>query len=108
MECSAGCKHIVVGRAVLVAGLGRRHVERNFDMSASSLEFRRANAWRGAWQVSRAVRSVWMRYLHHRQRQRDLAQLAAMNDFELKDVGISRDQVRAALWEGTDLRCVRR
>jgi uncharacterized protein YjiS (DUF1127 family) len=74
-------------------------------MSVASLEFPRAGAWR---RVSRAIRSAWMRYLCHRQRQRDLAQLAAMNDFELKDIGISRDQIRAALWEGTDLQSVRR
>ena len=77
-------------------------------MWAWSLEFRRASAWRHAWQVSRAIRSAWTRYLHHRRRQRDLAQLAAMNDFELKDVGISRDQIRAAIRDWTDLRCARR
>jgi uncharacterized protein YjiS (DUF1127 family) len=44
-----------------------------------------------------------MRYLRHRQRQRDLAQLAAMNDFELRDIGVSPDQIRGALREGTDL-----
>jgi uncharacterized protein YjiS (DUF1127 family) len=72
-------------------------------MSLWSLEFQRASAGRHVWRAAGAIRSVWMRYLRHRQRQRDLAQLAAMNDFELKDICISRDQIRAALREGTDL-----
>jgi uncharacterized protein YjiS (DUF1127 family) len=74
-------------------------------MSLWSLEFQPTGVWRRG---SRAIRSAWTRHLHHRQRQRDLAQLAAMNDFELKDIGISRDQIRAAIQEGTDLRSVRR
>ena len=73
-------------------------------MSLWSLEFQRVSAGRHVWRAARAIRSAWMRHLRHRQRQRDLAQLAAMNDFELRDIGISRDQIRAALLEGTDLR----
>lgn len=73
-----------------------------------SLEFQRASAWRHGYRVIGAIRSAWMRYLRHQQRRRDLAQLAAMSDFELKDVGISRDQIRAALRDGTDLRSERR
>jgi uncharacterized protein YjiS (DUF1127 family) len=72
-------------------------------MSLWSLEFQRASVGRYVWRAARAIRSAWMRYLRHRQRQRDLAQLAAMNDFELNDIGISRNQIRAALREGTDL-----
>jgi uncharacterized protein YjiS (DUF1127 family) len=77
-------------------------------MSAWSLEFQRASVQRHGWRVISVIRSAWMRHLRHRQRQRDLAQLAAMNDFELRDIGISRDQIRAALREGTDLRSTRR
>jgi uncharacterized protein YjiS (DUF1127 family) len=77
-------------------------------MSLWSLEFQRASAGRHVWRAACAIRSAWMRYLRHRQRQRDLAQLVAMNDFELRDIGISRDQIRAALWEGTGLRSMRR
>lgn len=73
-------------------------------MSLWSLEFQRAGARRHMWRAIGVIRSAWMRYLRHRQRQRDLEQLAAMNDFELRDIGISRDQIRAALLEGTDLR----
>jgi uncharacterized protein YjiS (DUF1127 family) len=68
----------------------------------------RASVWRHVWRTARAVRSAWIRYLRHRQHQRDLAQLAAMSDFELKDIGISRDQIRAALRDGTDLRSMHR
>jgi uncharacterized protein YjiS (DUF1127 family) len=78
---------------------------RQSALTRPSLEFQRASAGRHLW---RAIRSAWMRYLRHRQRQLDLAQLAAMNDFELKDIGISRDQIRAALWDGTDLPSERR
>ena len=73
-------------------------------MSLWSLEFQRAGARRYGWWAVRAIRSAWTRYLRHRQRQLDLARLVAMNDFELRDIGISRDQIRAALLEGTDLR----
>jgi uncharacterized protein YjiS (DUF1127 family) len=72
-------------------------------MSLWSLEFQRAGAGRHLWRAVRAIRTAWMRYLRHRQRQRDLAQLAAMNDFELRDIGVSRDQIRGALREGTNL-----
>jgi uncharacterized protein YjiS (DUF1127 family) len=79
-----------------------------FDMSPWSLEFQRVSARRHGWRAVRAIRSAWKRHLRHRQRQSDLRQLAAMNDFELKDIGISRDQIRAAIHEGTDLQSVRR
>jgi uncharacterized protein YjiS (DUF1127 family) len=45
----------------------------------------------------------WARYLRRRQVQRDLAELSAMDDMMLKDVGVSRSQVRGAIWSGTDL-----
>jgi uncharacterized protein YjiS (DUF1127 family) len=77
-------------------------------MSLWSLEFQRADARRHMWRAIGVIRSGWMRYLRHRQRQRDLVQLAAMNDFELRDIGISRDQIRAALQEGSLLCSERR
>ena len=73
-----------------------------------SLEFQRASAWRHAWRASRAIRSAWMRYRRHQQLRRDLAQLAAMDDLLLRDIGISRTEIRAALREGTDLGARRR
>jgi uncharacterized protein YjiS (DUF1127 family) len=77
-------------------------------MSLWSLEFQRVGAWRQAWRARRAIRSAWMHYLRHRQRRRDFAQLTEMSDFELRDIGISRDEIRAAILEGTELRSARR
>ena len=77
-------------------------------MSLWSLELQRAGAWRHAWRARRAIRAAWMRYLRHQQRQRDFAQLTAMSDFELRDIGISRDEIRSAILEGTDLHSMQR
>jgi uncharacterized protein YjiS (DUF1127 family) len=77
-------------------------------MSLWSLEFQRAGAWRHVWRAGHLIRSAWTRYLRHQQRQRDFAQLTAMSDFELRDIGISRDEIRAALLEGNDLRSMLR
>ena len=49
----------------------------------------------------------WARYLRHRQRMRDLATLSAMDDLMLKDIGVSRSQIRAAIVSGTDLKPAR-
>jgi uncharacterized protein YjiS (DUF1127 family) len=72
-------------------------------MSLSSLELPHASAWRHVWRATRAIRAVWMRYRRHQRLRRDLAQLAAMDDLSLKDIGISRTEVRGAIREGTDL-----
>jgi uncharacterized protein YjiS (DUF1127 family) len=72
-------------------------------MSLSSLEFRHAGIARGWGYTSRAIQLLWMRYLRHRQLRRDLALLAAMDDFELRDIGLSRMEIRAAIRAGTDL-----
>jgi uncharacterized protein YjiS (DUF1127 family) len=55
---------------------------------------------------SRAIGSLllgWTRYVRRRQLRRDLAELSAMDDMMLRDVGVSRSQVRGAIWSGTDL-----
>jgi uncharacterized protein YjiS (DUF1127 family) len=80
-------------------------------MSLSSLEFQRASAWRLisrqisrlVGRAARAIRSAWMRHRRHQQLRRELAQLAAMDDFSLRDIGISRTEIRAAIREGTNL-----
>jgi uncharacterized protein YjiS (DUF1127 family) len=77
-------------------------------MSLWSLEFQRAGAGRHVWRARRVIRSAWTYYLRHRQRQRDFAQLTAMSDFELRDIGVSRDEIRGAFLEGTDLRSMPR
>lgn len=69
-------------------------------MSLSSLELRRASLSHHVW---RAIRAAWMHYRRHRQIRRDLVQLAAMDDLSLRDIGISRMEIRAAIREGTDL-----
>ena len=46
----------------------------------------------------------WARYLRRRQYMRDLAELSAMDDMMLKDIGVSRCEVRGAIQSGTDLR----
>lgn len=46
----------------------------------------------------------WARYLRRRRYRRDLAELSAMDDMMLKDVGVSRCEVRAARQSGSDLK----
>jgi uncharacterized protein YjiS (DUF1127 family) len=46
----------------------------------------------------------WTRFLHYRQRERDLAALSAMDDMMLKDIGVNRCQLRRAIRSGTDLK----
>ena len=72
-------------------------------MSLSSLEFPHTNVWRYIWRATRALRSARMRYRRRQRLRSDLAQLAAMDDLSLKDIGISRTEVRGAIREGTDL-----
>jgi uncharacterized protein YjiS (DUF1127 family) len=45
----------------------------------------------------------WARYLRRRQVRRDLAELSAMDDMLLRDVGVSRSQVRGAIESGSEL-----
>jgi uncharacterized protein YjiS (DUF1127 family) len=73
------------------------------NISLSSIEFQRRSAWRHAWPVIRSIRSVWTRYRRYRRRRRDLAELASMDDRSLRDIGLSRTEIRAAIWEGTEL-----
>ena len=77
-------------------------------MSLSVIELQRASAWRYAWRAARAIRLAWMRYRRHQRFRRDLAQLAAMDDHSLRDIGISSMEIRAAFREGTDLGARRR
>ena len=73
------------------------------NMSSSSFEFQRAGIERLWWSAKWAVRSSWMRYLRHRQHMSDLAELAAMDDLSLKDTGITRGEIRAAIQGKIDL-----
>lgn len=49
----------------------------------------------------------WTHYLRRRQRMADLAALSAMNDIELKDIGVNRCEIRRAVQAGTDLKPMR-
>jgi uncharacterized protein YjiS (DUF1127 family) len=66
------------------------------------LFMRRAHAAR-ARAVGAALRAAWRRLLHRHRYQRDLRDLAAMDDRALRDIGISRGDIRAALDAGEDL-----
>jgi uncharacterized protein YjiS (DUF1127 family) len=92
-------------RQLAPAGAAR---EGFLNMSLWSLEFQRASAWRYVWRATRAIRSAWTRYCRHQRLRRDLAQLATMDDLSLRDIGISRTEIRAAIREGTDLGARRR
>jgi uncharacterized protein YjiS (DUF1127 family) len=54
-----------------------------------------------------AARRMWSRYLERRVRLRGLAELYARDDMMLKDIGVTRSDVRAAIRSGADLRSVR-
>ena len=51
----------------------------------------------------RTIRAAWRNHLLRRRRRRDFAVLVAMDDISLRDMGISRCEVRAAIREGTGL-----
>jgi uncharacterized protein YjiS (DUF1127 family) len=50
-----------------------------------------------------AIHAAWRRHLRRRRYLHELAELSAMNDLSLRDIGISRCEVRAAIRERTDL-----
>jgi uncharacterized protein YjiS (DUF1127 family) len=51
-----------------------------------------------------AIRTAWRRYLRHRRYLHELGELSAMDDLSLRDAGISRLEIRAAIRLGTQLR----
>ena len=50
----------------------------------------------------------WARYLSFRRQRREMIELAAMDDMVLRDVGINRFEIGAALRSGTSLGCIDR
>lgn len=72
-------------------------------MSLASTHSRPLGSWRTARRVVRFLRSAWENYRRHRRYLHELAELAAMDDFELRDVGISRGEVRGAVRSGENL-----
>ena len=77
-------------------------------MSLASVQSRPAAGWRFARRAVRFVRAIWERNRRHRRYLHELGELAAMNDIDLRDVGISRCDVRGAIQSGEDLRSARR
>jgi uncharacterized protein YjiS (DUF1127 family) len=63
--------------------------------------------WRFAVRATEAIRRAWTRYASRRRQLRELRELCAMDDMSLKDLGISRLDIRAAIRSGVDLRSAR-
>jgi uncharacterized protein YjiS (DUF1127 family) len=73
-------------------------------MSLVSLEAQTFALRRFVVYVAESIGVAWARYLFRRARSRDLAILSAMDDVSLKDIGITRLDIRAAIRSDRDLR----
>ena len=73
------------------------------DMSFAGSAFQTAATPRLAARAARAIRTAWARYVSRRRRWRELCELRAMDDMSLKDIGITRLDIRAAIRSGVDL-----
>jgi uncharacterized protein YjiS (DUF1127 family) len=58
--------------------------------------------------AGRTIRRTWSNYLLRRRRQREFAELDTLDDLSLRDMGISRLDIRSAIRSRTDLRSARR
>jgi uncharacterized protein YjiS (DUF1127 family) len=105
-----------LGLAILSRGLDdqqrREHwsglsPEKDYDMSVAGSEFQTAAMPRLAARVVQAIRAAWARYISRCQRWRELCELRAMDDMSLKDIGITRLDIRAAIRSGVDLESAR-
>ena len=72
-------------------------------MSFAGSAFQTAAAPRLGARAAQAIRTAWARYVSRRQRWRELRELRAMDDMSLKDIGITRLDIRAAIRSGVDL-----
>lgn len=72
-------------------------------MSSLHPEVRASDVQKAAACARGVIRGMWKRYRERHMRLRELAELAAMDDMALKDIGISRLDIRAALRSGADL-----
>jgi uncharacterized protein YjiS (DUF1127 family) len=61
-----------------------------------------------ALRAAAAVRSAKRRFLRYRRMQRELRELSTMDDRMLRDIGVSRYEVRDAIRSGIDLRSLQR
>jgi uncharacterized protein YjiS (DUF1127 family) len=92
-----------------LAGLRRLLVSQNrfVDMSSVHSEFRASDILQTAARAIAAVWTIWEHYLERRKRLSELTELCAMDDVALKDIGISRLGIQAAIRSGADLRSAR-
>jgi uncharacterized protein YjiS (DUF1127 family) len=74
-------------------------------MSLAPSNPRRTCVWGSIFFATEAVGAAWIDYLRHRRERHDLAELSAMDDQALRDIGVTRC---AALRSGSDLRSRRR
>src|SRR4029079_7828149 len=58
--------------------------------------------------IGRAIHAAWRRLLRRQRRLNELGELQAMDDLSLRDIGISRLEIRAAIRSDTRLRSARR
>ncbi|HEU0145822.1 MAG TPA: DUF1127 domain-containing protein [Bradyrhizobium sp.] len=72
-------------------------------MSLVHSGFRANHIGQMAVRAATSVQMIWTRYRRRRLRARELAELRAMDDMALKDIGISRLDIRAAIRSGTNL-----
>lgn len=77
-------------------------------MSLASIQSRPAHRWRVALRMAHVMRTAWQRFLRRRRRLHELGELAAMDDLSLRDIAISRCEIRAAIRSREDLRSLRR
>jgi uncharacterized protein YjiS (DUF1127 family) len=77
-------------------------------MSLAPSNPRRTSVWRSTFFATEAVGAAWIDYLRRRRELHDLAELPTMDDRALRDIGITRSEIRAALRSGSDLRSRRR
>jgi len=79
-----------------------------FAMSLVSIQSRPTYRWHAALRVTHVIRTAWQRFLRRRRRLHELGELAAMDDLSLRDIAISRCEIRAAIQSRGDMRSVRR
>lgn len=77
-------------------------------MSLVSIQSRPTYRWHAALRVTHVIRTAWQRFLRRRRRLHELGELAAMDDLSLRDIAISRCEIRAAIQSRGDMRSVRR
>ena len=93
------CRQRAALKARVIAS-AREERSRLLRQCAASAAEVLAAVWRGAREPGKAVRTIVRRHLARRRQLAELGQLAAMSDCELKDIGISRMDIRAAIRSG--------